>query len=75
MAMLRNALGEKDFDTAWAEGAALSEEPSAYAQRGRCEHKRSASGWASPTERDGPPSRPPPRCATNGHLFLVQALC
>jgi DNA-binding CsgD family transcriptional regulator len=40
---------------AWAEGAALStEEAIAYAQRGRGERKRPASGWASltPAERD-----------------------
>ena len=52
---LRDALGEQDFDAAWAEGAALStEEAIAYAQRGRGERKRPASGWASltPTERD-----------------------
>jgi DNA-binding NarL/FixJ family response regulator len=52
---LRDALGENDFDAAWAEGAALStEEAIAYAQRGRGERKRPASGWASlsPTERD-----------------------
>ncbi len=52
---LRDALGEHDFDAAWAEGAALStEEAIAYAQRGRGERKRPASGWASltPTERD-----------------------
>ena len=52
---LRNALGEKDFEKAWAEGAALSiEDAIAYAQRGRGERKRPASGWASltPTERD-----------------------
>jgi predicted ATPase/class 3 adenylate cyclase/DNA-binding CsgD family transcriptional regulator len=52
---VRDALGEKDFDGAWAEGAALSiEEAIAYAQRGRGERKRPASGWASltPTERD-----------------------
>ncbi len=50
-----NALGDKDFEKAWAEGAALSiEEAIAYAQRGRGERKRPASGWASltPTERD-----------------------
>ena len=43
------------FDAAWAEGAALSiEEAIAYAQRGRGERKRPASGWASltPAERD-----------------------
>lgn len=52
---LRNALGEADFESAWAEGTALSpEEAIAYAQRGRGERKRPTSGWASltPTERD-----------------------
>ena len=52
---LQDAMGEKDFDAAWAEGAALStEEAIAYAQRGRGERKRPASGWASltPAERD-----------------------
>jgi predicted ATPase/class 3 adenylate cyclase/DNA-binding CsgD family transcriptional regulator len=52
---LRDALGEQDFDAAWAEGAALStEEAIAYAQRGRGQRKRPASGWESltPTERD-----------------------
>jgi predicted ATPase/class 3 adenylate cyclase/DNA-binding NarL/FixJ family response regulator len=55
VAALRDALGEQDFDAAWAEGAALStEEAIAYAQRGRGERKRPASGWGSltPTERD-----------------------
>jgi predicted ATPase/class 3 adenylate cyclase/DNA-binding CsgD family transcriptional regulator len=55
VAALRDALGEKDFDSAWAEGTALStEEAIAYAQRGRDERKRPTSGWASltPTERD-----------------------
>jgi DNA-binding CsgD family transcriptional regulator len=55
VAVLRNAMGEKEFDAAWAEGAALStEEAIAYAQRGRGERKRPTSGWASltPTERD-----------------------
>jgi DNA-binding CsgD family transcriptional regulator len=55
VAALRDALGDKDFDAAWAEGAALStEEAIAYAQRGRGERKRPASGWASltPAERD-----------------------
>ncbi|BBU24965.1 LuxR family transcriptional regulator [Mycobacterium xenopi] len=49
-----NALGKQDFDTAWAEGAALStEEAIAYTQRGRGQRKRPTSGWASltPTER------------------------
>jgi DNA-binding CsgD family transcriptional regulator len=48
-------LGEKDFESSWAEGAALStEEAIAYAQRGRAERKRPASGWASltPAELD-----------------------
>ena len=55
VAALRNAMGEKDFDAAWAEGAALSaEEAIAYAQRGRGERKRPTSGWGSltPTELD-----------------------
>jgi predicted ATPase/class 3 adenylate cyclase/DNA-binding NarL/FixJ family response regulator len=55
VAALRDALGESEFDSAWAEGAALStEEAIAYAQRGRGERKRPASGWASltPAERD-----------------------
>ena len=49
------ALGQKEFDAGWAEGAALStEEAIAYAQRGRGERKRPSSGWGSmtPTERD-----------------------
>jgi predicted ATPase/class 3 adenylate cyclase/DNA-binding CsgD family transcriptional regulator len=52
---LRDALGEKDFESAWAEGAALSiEEAIAYAQRGRGERKRAATGWGAltPAERD-----------------------
>jgi DNA-binding CsgD family transcriptional regulator len=52
---LRNALGQLDFDVAWAEGAALStEEAIGYAQRGRGERKRPTIGWESltPTERD-----------------------
>jgi DNA-binding CsgD family transcriptional regulator len=54
LAALRDAMDESDFDAAWAEGAALStEEAIAYAQRGRGERKRPASGWAAltPTER------------------------
>ena len=48
-------MGDKDFDSAWAEGAALStEEAIAYAQRGRGQRKRPATAGASltPTERD-----------------------
>jgi DNA-binding CsgD family transcriptional regulator len=55
VAAVRNAMDDTDFDSAWAEGAALStEEAIAYAQRGRGERKRPASGWAllTPTERD-----------------------
>jgi predicted ATPase/class 3 adenylate cyclase/DNA-binding CsgD family transcriptional regulator len=54
-ANVRDALGDSDFDSAWAEGAALStEEAIAYAQRGRGQRKRPASGWGSltPTELD-----------------------
>ena len=52
---LRNAMDENDCDAAWSEGAALSiDEAIAYAQRGRGERKRPATGWASltPAERD-----------------------
>jgi len=52
---VRSALGQQNFDAAWAEGAALStDEAIAYAQRGRGERKRPTSGWGSltPTERD-----------------------
>ena len=52
---VRNALGDSDFDAAWAEGTALStEEAVAYAQRGRGERKRPSTGWGSltPTELD-----------------------
>jgi DNA-binding CsgD family transcriptional regulator len=55
VAALRDAMGEKDFESARAEGAALSpDEAIAYAQRGRGQRKRPTSGWASltPTERD-----------------------
>ena len=55
VAALRNAMGQQDFEAAWAEGAALStDEAIGYAQRGRGERKRPTSGWASltPTEHD-----------------------
>ena len=55
VAVLRDAMDENDFHAAWAESVALStEEAFAYAQRGRGERKRPASGWASltPAERD-----------------------
>jgi predicted ATPase/class 3 adenylate cyclase/DNA-binding CsgD family transcriptional regulator len=50
VAVLRVALGDNEFDDAWAEGAALSiKEAIAYAQRGRGERKRPSSGWGSLT--------------------------
>ena len=52
---LREAMGANDFEIAWAEGAELSlDEAIRYAQRGRGERKRPASGWASltPAELD-----------------------
>ncbi len=52
---VREALGEDNFDLAWAEGAALyTEEAIAYAQRGRGERKRPTSGWGAltPMEHD-----------------------
>jgi DNA-binding CsgD family transcriptional regulator len=53
MAAVRDALGDKGFDSAWAEGAALSTEDAiGYAQRGRGERKRPASGWASLTQAE-----------------------
>ncbi len=55
IAALREALSDKDFDDAWAEGSSLSrDEAIAYAQRGRGERKRPGSGWASltPAELD-----------------------
>ena len=55
VAAMRDALGEKDFESAWAEGTALSvEEAIAYTQRGRGERKRAATGWGAltPAERD-----------------------
>jgi DNA-binding CsgD family transcriptional regulator len=55
VAALRDAMSQKDFAAAWAEGAALStEEAVAYARRGRGERKRPVSGWGSltPTELD-----------------------
>jgi predicted ATPase/DNA-binding CsgD family transcriptional regulator len=55
VAALRDAMPPEDFDAAWAEGSALStEEAIAYAQRGRGDRKRPATGWASltPAELD-----------------------
>jgi predicted ATPase/class 3 adenylate cyclase/DNA-binding CsgD family transcriptional regulator len=55
VAALRDAMDDNDFDSAWAEGAALSTSDAiAYAERGRGERKRPTSGWSSltPTERD-----------------------
>lgn len=49
----REALGDGEFESAWAEGMALSvEEAMAYALRGRGARRRPTSGWESltPTE-------------------------
>jgi DNA-binding CsgD family transcriptional regulator len=51
----RAQLGDNDFGTAWAEGAALStDEAMAHGLRGRSVRSRPASGWASltPAELD-----------------------
>ena len=53
IATVRDAVGQNEFDAAWAEGAALSiEEAIAYAQRGRGERRRASSGWASLTRAE-----------------------
>jgi len=55
VAAVRDMLGRDDFEAVWAQGAALTTEESiAYAQRGRGERKRPASGWGSltPMEND-----------------------
>jgi DNA-binding CsgD family transcriptional regulator len=55
VATVRDALGDDDFDRAWADGSGLStDEAIAYVRRGRGERKRPAAGWAAltPTERD-----------------------
>lgn len=52
---LREAMGEKEFESTWTEGTGLTTEQAiTYAQRGRGERKRPASGWASltPAERE-----------------------
>jgi DNA-binding CsgD family transcriptional regulator len=52
---VRDALGDSDFESAWAEGAALSAlEAIAYARRGHGDRKRPTTGWPAltPTERD-----------------------
>ena len=49
-AALQDVMGRKDFDSAWAEGAALSiDDAITYAQRGRGNRKRPATGWESLT--------------------------
>lgn len=55
VATTRDALGSSDFETAWAEGAAMSSmEAIAYALRGHGKRKRPGNGWGAltPTERD-----------------------
>ncbi|WP_082981185.1 LuxR family transcriptional regulator [Mycolicibacter heraklionensis] len=52
---LRESMDDNTFDSAWAEGAALSTADAiGYALRGRGERKRPANGWGSltPTELD-----------------------
>ena len=52
---VRDALGDSDFESAWAEGAAMSAlEAIAYARRGHGDRKRPTTGWPAltPTERD-----------------------
>jgi DNA-binding NarL/FixJ family response regulator len=52
---LRNSLNKNDFDSAWADGEALStEEAISFAQRGRGERRRASSGWdaLTPAELD-----------------------
>jgi predicted ATPase/class 3 adenylate cyclase/DNA-binding CsgD family transcriptional regulator len=52
---VREALGHSEFESAWAEGAALSaREAIAYARRGHGDRKRPTTGWPAltPTERD-----------------------
>lgn len=52
---MRKTLGDNPYDSVFAEGAALpTHEAIAYAQRGRGERKRPATGWGSltPTELD-----------------------
>ncbi len=47
---LRAALGDRDFATEWADGAALpADEAVGYAQRGHGERRRLSSGWAALT--------------------------
>ena len=51
----RDAMGDEDFDVAFAEGFVLSAvEAISYAQRGKGERRRPTMGWASltPAERD-----------------------
>ncbi len=50
---VRGALGDDDFDAAWAEGMALSlDEAVSYAQRGHGGRKRPATGWDSLTRTE-----------------------
>jgi DNA-binding CsgD family transcriptional regulator len=55
VATIRTALGDAEFEKAWADGAGLAtDEAVAYVRRGRGERKRPQTGWAAltPTERD-----------------------
>lgn len=55
LAQIRKSLSDNEFEAAWAEGEALStSEAISYAQRGRGQRGRPASGWEAltPTELD-----------------------
>jgi predicted ATPase/class 3 adenylate cyclase/DNA-binding CsgD family transcriptional regulator len=55
VATIRTAMGDAEFDQAWADGAELStDEAIAYVRRGRGARNRPSAGWAAltPTERD-----------------------
>ena len=50
VAILRETMGDKEFEDAWCEGEALSVDQAIdYAQRGRGERKRPSTGWSSLT--------------------------
>ena len=71
---LRDAMGDNDFESAWAEGAALSaEEAIAYALRGRGERKRPTNGWASLlTHQERFAAGAPGKLPDESGLFVVE---
>ena len=46
---IRDALGDNDFDSAWAEGGPVDLEAIAYARRGHSDRKRPTTGWGALT--------------------------